>query len=101
MLENMMDIMGWAGAAFLLIPYWMISNGKMNGHSKSYQYLNIAGGLLLIVNSYYYGALPSVFVNVIWIFIGLTASYNLTKKNRTKKGILKNAQKKVLKNDGI
>lgn len=70
-----MDSVGWLGAALLLVPYLLLSVGKVNGQSKSYQALNIAGSAALIVNSVYYGALPSAFVNIVWIFIGLTTLY--------------------------
>ena len=37
--------------------------------------VNLAGGALLIANSFYYGAFPSVAVNVVWIGIALFAIY--------------------------
>jgi hypothetical protein len=36
-----------------------------------YQALNVVGSGLLIINSYYYRAMPSVAVNVFWIGIGV------------------------------
>ncbi len=82
MLSIMMDIFGWFGATLLLIPYFLVSTGKVEGHSKYFQISNIMGGILLTANSYFYGALPSVLVNLVWIAIGvLTLSkLNLAKE---------------------
>ena len=40
---------------------------------QRYQMLNLAGGALVLVNSFYHGAMPSVAVNVFWIGIALFA----------------------------
>ena len=64
------DIVGWIGVALLLLAYWMVSTKRMEGSGAPFQLLNIAGATGLIANSYYYGALPSVGVNVAWIAIG-------------------------------
>ena len=64
-----MDVIGWLGAAFVLIAYGLLSIQWMNGNSISYQALNVTGALLLVVNSYYLGAYPSVGVNAAWVGI--------------------------------
>jgi hypothetical protein len=65
------DIIGWAGAFFLLLAYTLVSRKKLQGDSISFQSLNVLGSILLIANSFYYGAFPSVAVNAIWIFIAM------------------------------
>jgi hypothetical protein len=65
------DVIGWAGAAALLVAYAMISFKKSEGDSTAYQFLNIVGSLLLAVNTISYGAYPSSFVNMIWIGIAV------------------------------
>jgi hypothetical protein len=67
------DIAGWVGAIALLAAYGLVSSRRVAGDSWRYQSLNLLGGALLIVNSFYYGAYPSVGVNVIWIGIALLA----------------------------
>ncbi|NJN44397.1 MAG: hypothetical protein HC806_06530 [Anaerolineae bacterium] len=69
--QLLIDILGWIGAVCLLLAYFLVSRKKLTGDSLHYQLLNLAGGGLLTVNSLYYGALPSVAVNVIWIGIAL------------------------------
>jgi hypothetical protein len=65
------DIAGWVGAIALLVAYGLVSSRRLAGDSLRYQSLNLLGGALLIVNSFYYGAYPSVGVNVVWIGIAL------------------------------
>lgn len=70
---SVIDLLGWAGAVSLLSAYWLVSQGRIDPRAPRYQRLNVAGGALLIVNSAYYGALPSVAVNVVWILVGIQA----------------------------
>jgi hypothetical protein len=70
----LVDIVGWIGAILLLVAYGMISAGKTHGRSYLYQGLNFAGSLGLIVNSTFYTAYPSTFVNVFWIGIAIVTS---------------------------
>lgn len=76
-IELIVDITGWAGAGCLLAAYWLVSGGRLAGRSWGYQSLNIAGAVLLSVNSGYYGAFPSVGLNIVWISVGLYTLYAL------------------------
>lgn len=67
------DIAGWMGVLALLAAYFLVSTRRLEGDSPLYQALNAVGSLLLIVNSAYYGAFPSVGINVAWIGIALYA----------------------------
>ena len=67
----LIDVAGWLGAVALLSAYGLVSAKKLAGDSIRYQALNLLGGGLLIANSFYYGAFPSVGVNVIWIVIAI------------------------------
>ena len=68
------DLAGWLGAGILLVAYAMVSFNKLRAESFRYQFLNAVGSLLLIVNTVYYRAYPSAFVNVVWIVIAFVAS---------------------------
>lgn len=70
-MDLLSDIFGWVGAALLLGAYVLVSSKRLEGDSPTYQLLNLAGSALLIVNSAYYGAYPSVGVNVVWIGIAV------------------------------
>ena len=67
----LVDIVGWLGVATLLIAYVLVSTKRIEGDSAIYQVLNLVGAALLIVNSFYYGAFPSVGVNVLWVGIAI------------------------------
>ena len=67
------DALGWSGAAVLLAAYAGVSFGKMRPNSAGYQFANAFGGICLVVNTVYYHAYPSAFVNVVWIGIAAAA----------------------------
>ena len=71
--------MGWGGAAGVIIAYGLVSSARVDGNSKIYQSLNLVGSLFLIANTFYYGAVPSAFINMVWAGIAI---YSLSKKNR-------------------
>ncbi len=72
-MELWIDILGWAGALAVLLAYGLVSNHKVKGDSQIYQWLNLAGGIFLLINTIYFGAIPSAFVNVVWIGIAVVA----------------------------
>ena len=74
MTQITVDLAGWLGAGTLLVAYALVSFEKLHAETYRYQFLNAIGSLLLIVNTVYYRAYPSAFVNVIWIVIAFAAS---------------------------
>jgi hypothetical protein len=77
------DAIGWMGAAALLVAYAMVSSRKMEADSAPYQLLNIVGSLLLVVNTIFYRAYPSSFVNLIWAGI---AVFSIAHRRRLSSG---------------
>ena len=67
----LVDVLGWIGAALLLLAYFRVSTGRTAGKSAGYQALNVIGSVLVGGNALYYRALPSFTVNVVWITIAL------------------------------
>ena len=80
-MKLLIDILGWIGAAALLIAYGLVSSKRLQGDSLVYQFLNLAGSALLIANSFYYGAYPSVSVNTIWIAIAIFTLWRTRRKH--------------------
>ena len=74
------DIAGWIGVVALLVAYGLVSTKRTEGDSVIYQLLNGIGAILLITNSYYYGAYPSVGINIVWIGIAI---YALARKKKS------------------
>jgi hypothetical protein len=64
-----MDLIGWLGAALVLSAYFLVSTRRLIGDSAAFQWLNLAGGLGLLINTLYYRAFPSSMVNIVWIII--------------------------------
>ena len=76
----LIDLSGWIGAFFLLIAYGLVSRKKVAGDAFSYQLMNAIGSILLIFNSFYYRAYPSVAVNCFWISIALITMFQHRQK---------------------
>jgi hypothetical protein len=71
--EILITVVGWAGAALLLLAYGLTSSGRLPPEGVRFQVLNLTGALALTANSAYYGAWPSAALNIVWIVIGLAA----------------------------
>lgn len=70
---TVIDITGWVGVVSLLVAYALVSARKLEGDAVWYQLMNAFGSVLLIINSLYYRAYPSVGVNIAWVGIALVA----------------------------
>ncbi len=79
-LEILVEVLGWAGAALFLLSYELVSTGRLQGRSRTYQWLNVAGAAGFVINSGWNGAYPSAAVNVIWAMIGLVTLWQLAHK---------------------
>lgn len=79
-LDLLSDTAGWAGAILLLGAYALVSSTRLEGDSIVYRLLNLLGGALLIINSFYYGAYPSVGVNAVWIGVAAFSILKSTSK---------------------
>ena len=69
------EIVGWTGALLFITAYFLLSIKKIKSDHITYQLLNIAGGICLVVNSFHLHDYPSVLTNVIWAGIGVFAIY--------------------------
>ncbi len=65
------DVLGWVGTVLYLVAYALVSWKKVEGDSVLYQGMNIFAGVLLVANTFYWRAYPSLGLNVAWIGIGL------------------------------
>jgi len=72
-MEILLNVLGWIGAFLLLLAYALISFKKLAADSLAYQGLNVAASILLAINTLYYRAYPSSFVNIVWTFIAIFA----------------------------
>ncbi|HVX47883.1 MAG TPA: hypothetical protein VHA05_00805 [Candidatus Saccharimonadales bacterium] len=65
------DVVGWVGAALILIAYFLVSTKKISPVSKSFQLLNLLGAVGIVVNSIHYRAFPSAGLNIAWTVIAI------------------------------
>jgi hypothetical protein len=79
-LQIAVEIVGWAGAALILLAYLLLSAGRLTGQSLVYQGMNVVGAAGFIINGWWHGALPSAALNVLWLLIGAIASWQILKK---------------------
>ena len=74
------EVAGWAGAALILLAYLLLSAGRLTGQSLVFQSMNIVGAAGFVVNSWWHGAVPSATLNVLWLLIGVIASWRIISK---------------------
>jgi hypothetical protein len=72
-MDLIITVVGWLGAALLLIAYGLTSTGRLPPEGWRFQVLNLVGALALTVNSAYHDAWPSAALNIVWIVIGVFA----------------------------
>jgi hypothetical protein len=72
-LKLAVEIVGWTGAALILGAYALLSAGKVRGESVTYHMMNMLGGVALLLNSAWNGAMPSAALNLIWTGIAVYA----------------------------
>jgi len=74
------EVVGWAGAALILLAYLLLSAGRLTGQSLVYQGMNVVGAAGFVINGWWHGAIPSAALNVLWLLIGAFASWRIMKK---------------------
>jgi hypothetical protein len=81
-MKLIIDIIGWIGSVEVIAAYALNSYQRIKSDSFLFQFLNLTGGIFLIINTVYYHSYPSTFINVVWVFI---ASFALIKQWSKKK----------------
>ncbi len=71
------EIIGWLGAAMLLVAYYLIQNKKVDHDSQVYIMLNVLGAFFLMINTWSHKAYPSTITNFIWLIIGSVSAYKI------------------------
>jgi hypothetical protein len=73
----LIEAAGWIAAALILGSYILVSLGKLEGRSPTFQWMNVIGAAGFVVNSGWHGAIPSTALNVIWLGVGLATLWTL------------------------
>jgi hypothetical protein len=82
----LIEIVGWTGAALILLGYALVTSGRLTARSLAYQLLNVFGAIGFIVNSGWNGAIPSVALNVVWLGIAIFGLLRLRGKSVSSDG---------------
>ena len=82
---DIMTIIGWLGALLILLAYFLLIHKNLTSRSKMYQWMNIAGALLLAINTITIKAYPSFITNIAWFLIGLYGIFHIIKHNNKSK----------------
>ncbi|MBN8578968.1 MAG: hypothetical protein J0L66_18655 [Cytophagales bacterium] len=77
---NVFTLLGWVGALSYISAYFLVSTKRIQADKPLFHWLNIAGGVLMVVNALSQLDYPNVFVNAVWAVIGLFALYYFNKK---------------------
>ena len=75
--ELAIEAIGWAAALLILAAYALLTAGRLQAHSRAYQWMNVLGAAGFILNSGWNGAIPSAALNVVWAGIGLAALWRI------------------------
>lgn len=84
-LELLIDIIGWIGGIEVTIGYVLISLKKIKAENFFYQFVNLTGAFLLIINTWYHKAYPSAVVNIIWVTIAVYSFIKYRSENGERK----------------
>lgn len=82
-MKFLVDTIGWIGSVEVIAAYGLNSYQKIKSNSLLFQLLNLTGGSFLIINTIYYSAYPSAFINVVWVGIASMAIVQLLRKQKT------------------
>lgn len=63
------DIIGCFGTIIVLVAYIMLQMRKLDSHHALFSFLNLAGGLMILVSLYYCWNLAAVAMEVAWVII--------------------------------
>jgi hypothetical protein len=66
-MKLLIDILGWIAMILVLGSYFLSLNKKITTDSFSYLICNFLGGLFFVINTGFYGAYPSAWLNLFWM----------------------------------
>ncbi|WP_020398503.1 CBU_0592 family membrane protein [Kordiimonas gwangyangensis] len=75
-LELIINIIGIVGSILLLTAYYCSTDARFRDRTLTVTALNFFGAAGIAINSGYYGAYPSVALNIFWCVIALFAVRN-------------------------
>lgn len=80
LLDWIFNFIGTSGVACIVLAYFLITKGTVDGTSRYYHVLNLSGACLLLISLFWSWNLPSVIIEFFWIAISL---YGLWKSRKS------------------
>lgn len=74
---NLIEVIGWYGAAAVLLAYALVSFSIISPHGWLYQLLNFTGASGVLVISYMRQAKQPALLNFVWAIVALIALIQL------------------------
>jgi hypothetical protein len=68
---NAIQLIGWVGAALLLLAYGLLTSGKLDATGSTYLSVNFGASIALGLSTAAAHAWPSTTVNALWLVIGI------------------------------
>ena len=69
--EHLVAVVGLVGAASILFCFVANLTGRLSPDAATYLYLNLLGGALVGLNSFWFQAYPAFIVNLAWMFASM------------------------------
>lgn len=67
----LLEIFGWVGSFLIILAYYLLQTDRIEETNLKYQGINILGALMLGINAYYKQAWAILFLQTVWIIIGI------------------------------
>ena len=74
----MSHVLGGLGTLVVLLAYFLVSSGRVQSQSYSFQGINVFGALLLLAYSILLSAWAALALNLAWVAIGIVALARIT-----------------------
>lgn len=70
------ELIGWIGAIFFILSYFLLSKGKLKQYEIKYHLMNLLGAICLVINAIHFKDNANILVNAVWFSIAIMAIYN-------------------------
>jgi hypothetical protein len=77
-----MDVLGWIGAAGVLVAYSLLTTGRWSSGSLSYQLSNVVFAGALVVWAVSARAWQPVVINGVWVLVGMVGIVDVARHRR-------------------
>lgn len=78
--ELLVEGVGWAGAALILVAYLLVTTERLTGRSALFQWMNLVGAAGFVVNGLWHKAIPSATLNIVWMLIAVVALWSIARR---------------------